>query len=74
MRKLLAEMRQRSVFRVATAYMVAGWDTAIEWFHHAVDRRETLAPIFFGIFLREFTPIDHHPRFQALLERMNLPH
>lgn len=59
---------------IAAAYSsLDEWDTAIDWFHHAVDRRETVAPIFLGIFLREFTPIDNHPRFQALLERMNLP-
>jgi serine/threonine-protein kinase len=48
-------------------------DKAIDWFRHAVDRRETTAPLFLGIFEREFTPIDNNPRFQALLERMNLP-
>jgi TolB-like protein/TPR repeat protein len=48
-------------------------DTAIDWFRHAVDSRSPHAPLFLGIFEREFTPIDNNPRFQALLERMNLP-
>jgi tetratricopeptide (TPR) repeat protein len=48
-------------------------DTAIDWFRHAVDSRSSHAALFLGIFEREFTPIDNNPRFQALLERMNLP-
>jgi TolB-like protein/Tfp pilus assembly protein PilF len=48
-------------------------DTAIDWFRHAVDSRSPHAAIHLGIFEREFTPIDNNPRFQALLERMNLP-
>ena len=48
-------------------------DKAIDWFRHAVDSRSSHAPLFLGIFEREFTPIDNNPRFQALLKRMNLP-
>lgn len=59
---------------IGVAYSALGEeDIAIDWLHHAVDKRETLAPIFMGIFEREFTSIDNNPRFQALLERMNLP-
>jgi TolB-like protein/TPR repeat protein len=48
-------------------------DKAIDWFRQAVDRRATNAPLMLGIFEREFTSIDNNPRFQGLLERMNLP-
>ena len=75
---VLEQLRQIGQERYVSPYHLAylhtglgNHDRAIEYLEHAYEER---AGGFYGVkgsFL--FSPLRKHPRFQALLERMNFP-
>jgi serine/threonine protein kinase/Tfp pilus assembly protein PilF len=74
LRKLLALARQRYVSPYHFAYVHAGLgerDEAIDWLERAYEQRAGAIYGIKGSFL--FKGLRQHPRFQALLKKMNLP-
>jgi tetratricopeptide (TPR) repeat protein len=73
LRKLHALAKERHVSPYHFAYVYAGLgenDAAIDWLEKAYDQREGAIYGIKGSFL--FTGLRSHPRFQALLRKMNL--
>jgi TolB-like protein len=75
--ELLAE-RSRSqhvaATRVARLYLRAGDnDRALDWLERGYQARDPVLP-YISSGHKDFDPLRDHPRFQALLRRMSLPH
>jgi len=75
--KLLAELQERAQkeyvpsFSFAIIYLGLGeMDKAFDWFEKAVDEREPL--MLHSHVHPNFDPLRTHPRYQALLRKMNL--
>jgi eukaryotic-like serine/threonine-protein kinase len=59
--------------RVGRLYLLAGeTERALDWLERGYDARDPNLP-YIGSDAKEFDAVRSHPRFQALLQRMNLP-
>lgn len=69
--EVLAQMRYVSPYHMAYVYTGLGeWDRAIDWLENAYEHRAGAVYGIKGSFL--FTALHQHPRFTALLRKMNL--
>jgi Tfp pilus assembly protein PilF len=69
--KKIAEKVYVPNFAFASIYAGLGEiDKAFDWYEKVIEERETSATIFYNLPL--FDPLRSHPRYHALLRKMNL--